>query len=164
MDTNSSPVPAERQTLLEWKAPRVSAHKRTRTWYIVATAILVAGIAYGIVSGGWTFSVVLVLCGVMYALLHNHVPEDKSISITSEGIHFENDFVRYEDCTGYWIIGTESHHLLHIGHKNRKKPDIVIQLGTVTEEQVKNALGQYLEEQKDKRESLVDLCIRTFKL
>jgi hypothetical protein len=164
MDQNTSPTPVERQTLLEWKAPRVSPRQRSRKWYLIASTILAAGIVYGIFSGGWTFSVVLLLCGLMYVLLHNHVPENKSISITNEGVHFEHDFVRYEDCTGYWIIGTEQYHLLHIGHKNRRKADIVIQLGTVTEEQVKNALGQYLEEQKDKREGFVDLLIRTFKL
>jgi hypothetical protein len=162
----SSPLPSDprAEVLLGWNATSIPTHNRGRRWYMIGGGILLAGIAYGILSGAWSFSVVLLLCGSMYFLLRNHVPDAKVIAIMREGVLFDETFTRYEDLAAFWVIETPGYNELHIAPKVRRRGEMVIQTGTMAPNQIRATLGQFLEEMKEKRESLIDIIIRICKL
>jgi hypothetical protein len=165
MDTPSVPSPPSAPTiLLGWQATTVPVHQRTKRWYVTAGSLLLAGIAYGIITGAWSFSVVLVLCGALYFLLRNHVPDAKIIAFTPDGVLFDQQSLAYADIDGFWIIETPAYNQLHIRPKNRRKPDVVMQCGDTPTASVRSVLGQYCQEMKDKKETLVDILIRICKL
>jgi hypothetical protein len=164
---DSSPPPQSSnppEILLSWNATSVPVHERSRRWYTIGGGVLLIGVLYGIFSGAWSFSVVLLLCGGMYALLHNHVPLRKAIGIARDGIFIDDVFTRYEDLAGFWMIETPDYNQLHLLYKSRRRGGIVVQTGTVPPSQIRATLGQFLEELTEKRESLVDIFIRLCKL
>jgi hypothetical protein len=163
MEQSSIPSAAP-EILLGWKATTIPVHERSKRWYLIGGSLLLAGVVYGILSGAWSFSVVLVLCGAMYFLLRNHVPEPKTIAIAREGVLFDGTFTRYEDLAGFWIIETPGYHELHISPKIRRRGEIVIQTSDIPSNQIRATVGQFLEEVKEKKESLVDILIRICKL
>jgi hypothetical protein len=166
MDQSPAPhiTPAAPEVLLGWQATSIPVHERSNRWYAISGTILLLGIGYGILSGAWSFSIVLLLCGAMYFLLRNHVPQTKSILIAREGVILDGDFTRYEDLAQFWIIETPHYHELHIASRSRRRGEIVIQTGETAPAVIRATLGQFLEEAKEKRESLIDILIRLCKL
>lgn len=158
------PPSATPQPLIGWQATSIPVHERSKRWYIIGGTMLLLGIAYGIFSGAWSFSIVLLLCGAMYFLLRNHVPQTKTIVIAREGVLLDNDFTRYEDLTRFWIIDTPQYHELHIARRNKRNGEMIIQTGEIEPAAIRATLGQFLEEAKEKKESLIDIFIRICKL
>lgn len=162
-DTQPSALPSS-EPLLTWQATTHVVHERGMKWYIAAGIVLLAGIAYGLYSGAWSLIVVLVLCGLMYGMLHNHVPALKTIVISEEGVKLDDKFERWDQFKGFWIIETPINSELHIAPKNRKQDEIIMQLNGVQPELVKQVLGPLTEEIREKKETLIDKFIRICKL
>ncbi len=149
--------------LLEWRAPSRINVERGPRWYLIGGIAILIIAAWGIVTGAWTVSIVAVLCGAIYVLLRDHVPALRSISIAQQGITFEGVFYGYQDLRSFWMLTTEVATVLHITLKKRGG-DIVILTGLTDPAHVKKVLSQYLTEESDHRENLLDTFIRICKL
>lgn len=164
MDQSPLPVQASGRLLLGWNATSIPLHQRGRRWYAVGSGLLLAGIIYGILSGAWSLSIVLVLCGSMYFLLRNHVPQEKTIAFLEDGVRFENDFWKWDDVESFWIIQTPGYNELHVSPKSRRRSDIVIQMPGIDPLLVRELLSKFTQENAEKKETLVDMIIRICKL
>ncbi|HVW66784.1 MAG TPA: hypothetical protein VHA78_03565 [Candidatus Peribacteraceae bacterium] len=164
---NTQPIPASTEppiVLMSWQAPSRPHVDHSRRWYTVSGTLLVIGAVYGILTGSWSLTIVLVLSGMMYFLLRNHVPPLKSISITDKGVLFEQRFVSWTDLAGFWILETPGYCELHIVPKKPRQPEMVILTGAMNLEQLRVTIAPHIPELLDKRESFLDALIRITKL
>ncbi|UPA22174.1 hypothetical protein K8942_03880 [Candidatus Peribacteria bacterium] len=164
--TDVSPsVPLEQQTTLtSWQAPVLPRHERTKQWYIVGGVAVLIGAVYGILTGSWPFTIVILLCGAMYYLMRDHVPPLKTMTLTTGGVLLEKSFTRWEDLAGFWILETPGYTEIHFVPKAKRSSDILIQTNGQDLTQLRMLIGPYISELKDKKESLLDALVRTAKL
>ena len=154
----------DEQSLLSWSARSQPHHDRSQRWYLVAGIVVLAGAAYGIVTGSWSLAIVLLLCGATYFLLRGHEPPQRAIAIFEEGIIFDGAFSPWQEFASYWLIRTPHYTELHIRRKNRRRGEVIIQLGTMDAEVVRFQLSRFLTENSEAQEGLLDIFIRVCKL
>ena len=157
------PTPNPTPPLLSWRAPDIHHHKRSPRWYAIGGACVLLGATYGILTGAWTLSVVVILIGGMYFLIRNASPELKHIEITEQGVIFDNVFTNWNDCISFWIIQNPDFTELHI-HRENKEKDIVIQTGNVDPLLIRQTLSNFLQEESDRAEGTLDTITRMLKL
>jgi hypothetical protein len=169
MDTNTNTESAAADTgdvtaLLDWDAPTLPRHRRTRRWYVTGLLLMIAAVVYGVIIGAWTMVVLAVLIGVMYYLVRGAEPPLKHMSLTTHGVFFDGAFTRWEDCTGFWIVQNKTYTKLYIGRRNRRQGDIAIMVEGVEPTDVRWTLAKFLSEQTDRGESVLDIIVRVCKL
>ncbi|MFH0770678.1 MAG: hypothetical protein V1926_04865 [Candidatus Peregrinibacteria bacterium] len=158
METQT-PIP-----ILQWTAPIRSAPKRTKLWYVVMSIVFLLMLIFSVYTSAWTFTVVLILGTITYALVHRAGPVEKTIAILQEGVLFERDFTPWQQCTAFWILKYREHIELHIERKNRLKGDIQIQTGDRDPFRIREVLSAFLTEDFDRHENILDAFIRICKL
>ncbi len=158
-----TPITLESVPVLSWQAPASPTVVRTRRWYIVAAVVVLLLTAYSIYTGAWSFAVVCVLCGGMYALVHGHTPPVLTIALYDNGILFKEKFTRWDELAGFWILQTPDYNELHFVSRFRRG-DLVIQTGTQDIAQLRMILVQRLPEWTHRRERILDTLIRICKL
>lgn len=149
---------------LTWEALTVPNHERTKGWYLrggIATLILAA---WGIVTGAWSFSLVLLLIGGIYFLLRSHSPTPKRITIEDRGVTFDGTFTPWTSLQSFWIIRTPTYSELHIRPKSIRQPALIIQTGFTDLNILRKTLSAFLPEDSNREEGFIDMIIRICKL
>lgn len=157
-------TPQSARPLLAWTAQTQPELERGKRWYTVAGVTIVGLAAYGILTGQWTFTLVVLLMAGMYVLTHRSPPLTATIAITERGILFNDAFISYSDLEDFWLLQGASYIELRFARKKRLAPEIVIQLGDQDHQVVRSTLQQFLPERSDQRERLLDTIIRICKL
>lgn len=157
-------APSDQQILASWQASVLPRHERSQRWYAIGGAVVLIGAAYGIFTGSWPFTVVVILCGAMYYLTRDHIPPLKTITILNTGVLLEQTFTRWEELSGFWILQAPEYTELHFVPLQKRRSDIVIQTNNQNINDLRLLIGQYISELTDKRESLLDTFIRLIKL
>ncbi len=163
MHTNT-PITLQSQPVLSWDAPARPVFERTKRWYVVAGIVVFAAAAYGIFSGSWSFAIVCVLAGGMYALIHDHKPGTSHVELHDSGIVLNGVFTRWDEFSGFWILSTPSYSEVRFVAKRQGHGRKSIQLGNQDPNQLRMVLGQRLPELVQMKESLIDIFIRICKL
>lgn len=160
------PTPTENRLtpILAWAAPLGPAHERSSGWYIKGGIVAILLIAWGIISGSWTFSVVIVLCAGLYFLIRSHTPGAKPFIIAHQGISFDGTFMPWDNLKNFWLLQTPTCTELFIAPKARRARTIRIQTGQVDPQLIRIALSQFISEDVDHEEGLLDIIIRICKL
>ncbi len=162
MNTHT-PITLESKPVLAWDGLSRPAIERTKRWYVTAAVVVVLAAVYGIFSGSWSFAIVSVLAGGMYALVHDHAPATSHIELHDSGVLLDGEFLRWDQLAGFWFLHTRDYTELRlVPHGARAR--LVIQTGTLDLGQLRMILGQRLPEMKHARESLIDIFIRVCKL
>ncbi len=164
MDTNTpadTPAPV---TLLEWSAPVRPHANRSPRWYAIGGAVVLTGAAYSIITGAWSLAIVILLCGGLYFLIRDHVPELKRIQMREDGLTFDTEDLSWSECKDFWIISSPRGNELHITRTARLKPQIILQTGDIALPVLRTVLSRFLKEQADRQESLIDTISRLCKL
>ncbi len=165
MTENTPPLQSEEQIILAtWQAPVLPTHDRSHRWYVIGGVVVLTGAVYGIVSGSWPFTIVILLCGAMYYLMRDHVPPLKTITLSDRGVLLEQSFTRWEDIAGFWFLETPHYTEVHFVPKVKRRSDILIQTNGQDLTALRLLISPYSSELKDKQEGLLDAFIRTAKL
>lgn len=160
-----TPLPENAQVLLTWQAPVAPNHIRGPRWYFLAGTFVVACAAYGILMGEWTFTVVMVLMVGMYVLTHRTPETVKTLSITREGLVYENSFTQWRDIRDFWMLQGRNYIELHIALQNgRFIHEVIIQTGAEDPQAIRALLANFIPERTGQQERLLDIIIRICKL
>ncbi len=138
--------------------------ERSPRWYLIGGSIVLLTAVYGILTGAWTLSLVILLIAGMYTLLRNAPPPVGHISISPQGFTFNDAFTSWIDCESFWLLQGPGYIELHILKKRRWHAEVVIQIGPINPQSLRGLLGQLLTEHSDQRERLLDTIIRICKL
>lgn len=151
--------------LLSWSALSHSRHSRTMRWYLLFFVVILGFALYGAYTGNWTFAILMLLCGLFYPLLHDHIPPEKRIEIYPKAFRFEDIIIRWEDCTGFWILFFQNYAELHIEYiEGKRRKEVKIQNGSVDPLDIRLRLAEFIPELPDRGEHLLDKIIRLCKL
>lgn len=157
-------VHASKEPLLEWTAPSHPVHERSPHWYLLGSVLVLASAAYGIMTGAWTIALASLLVGGVYFLIRKEPVTFKHIALLPAGYTLDGTFTFWGDCKEFWIIHTSAHTELHILKHHGPRQETIIQTGAIDPTQIRSILSQYIKQQSDRRERLLDACIRFLKL
>ncbi len=166
MAVNTTPQndPQPYEPILGWQAPSIPSHERSKRWYMVAGTAVIAVAAYGIILGDWTVSLIGILTGAIYFLIRSHKPSSHAFVVTSVGILFDESFTRWEDLESFWLIDAPQYSTLRLKAKSIRRSTITILTGTTPSSDIRTAIGQFIPERTDMRETALDAIIRICKL
>ncbi len=140
-------------------------HERSVRWYMYAGAFVLACAVYGIFSGAWTFTVVMILVGGIYFLIRNAPPVVKTIKIEEKGYTLNGAFTAWADCKDFWIVMFPGYSELHIEKKKGAlDKETILQTADIPLSTIRSSLSQKIPERTDQGERLLDFCIRLLKL
>ncbi|MCF7844557.1 MAG: hypothetical protein K9M03_01890 [Kiritimatiellales bacterium] len=161
MNTNTQ---SQGETLLTWTAPIAPEPVRTKAWYVCAIIVAILMLIYSIYTGAWTFTGVLVLAIGLYAYAHRKAPNDKKISIQSNGVNFEGELIPWSKMDTFWIVKTPQYNQLQIHRTEKLKNNIIISLKDIDTNQLNTVLSGFIPESLDFHEKLFDKISRICKL
>ena len=163
METNQNP-PEKSREILRWEATRNPAHVRSTRWYLIGGVFVLSCAVYGILTGQWSFTVVMILLAGMYVLTRHTAETNVSIAITQDGVICRNEFTSWKDCMDFWMLQGHDYVELHIAKRKRWGGDIVVLTGNNNPQLIRSTIGQYLPERSGQTERLLDTIIRICKL
>lgn len=166
METNNNPASAatKGELLLEWSARPYHVHERSERWYKAAGTVAVLIALYAILTGAWSFAIVILLSVAMYVLVHGHEPKEQSIALYDQGVFFRGRFTDWHDYKGFFLKKTPQYTELHLVPANRRMPRIALQTGAVDPQMIRQTLSVYVPQLSDAEESVLDMIIRSSKL
>jgi hypothetical protein len=167
MDTHTKTTPPEKpiqsRILLQWEGLIHPEHKRGKAWYAIGGVLIIVLAAYGLITGSWPFTMVMLLIGGIYFLQRDAKGVTKHISIEIDGVRFNDTFTSWVDSEGYWFLSAPDYHELHI-MRGPKNGDIIIQTADISPDDIRGVLSPFIPERSDQQESLLDIIIRICKL
>ena len=163
METNTQNTPND-SILLSWEAPRTPTHVRSPRWYVAGGVFVLSCAVYGIVTGQWSFTIVMILLAGMYVLTRNSSDTKVSMVITREGVICNNEFTAWKDLTDFWMLQGAEYVELHIAKRKRWNGEMMVLTGDNNPQLIRTTLGQYLPERSGQKERFLDTIIRICKL
>jgi hypothetical protein len=160
MDTNTQSNPAD----LQWQAPRIPNHERGKTWYMIGGGAIIAMAAYGLISGAWSFAIVILLCGAMYFLVRDHSFGNSTCTINDLGVQIDEIFTPWSDIAGYWFLQLPTYTEIHFSMKRPHSSDLRIQIGSLSPNDMRTFIRDKSVELTDKGEGFLDMLLRLTKL
>ena len=153
-------------TILSWLAPEYIKYKKTYRWYVIAGAILLTIIVYGILTKDIMLSLVFLIFAGVYFLTTRGDPKLIQHKITTLGIQVDDKFYDYSQIASFHIVYDPPYvKTLNIYIKKKTLSEIVIQLGDADAADVKEVLlNRRVEELEDEKESLASVFTRMFRL
>lgn len=150
--------------LLEWTALTHPDHERTTRWYIAGAVFGAACMVYGIVSGAWSFVLVMLLIAGMYAFMHRVPPSSATLRIAEDGITYSGTFTPWALVRDFWVLNLPQWNELHIMKTKGGLRELIIHTNDISVPQLKATLSQYIKERVDQKERVMDRIIRLCKL
>ncbi len=150
--------------LLEWSAPVMAHHDRSQRWYLGGSVAVLVFAAYGIVTGNWTFTLVILLLGGTYFLTRNTPAPVRTMRIAERGFTFNDVFTQWADTKDFWLIVTPQYTELHIMRASGFDREVIIQTGPLDPQAIRDTLTPYIPERSNQKEKIVDTLIRLLKL
>jgi hypothetical protein len=151
-------------TLLEWQAPTRSDRVRSDQWYAIGGALCAVMIAYGILSGSWSLSLIFALVPALYYVLRNKSHSKHTIRLKETGIEYDGRLTPWAEWKEFWILEGTDYYELHIAAVRTTRSELVIQTGEIDPYAIRDALGQYIPQIAHQKERLLDAIIRFCKL
>jgi hypothetical protein len=139
--------------LYEWTIQEYEQYARNVWWYIVMITAGLVLVLYGIFSGNFLFSLIIVLFAIIMFLQSHQTPPQVAFQITEFGIVVGNRFYKYSELINFYIIYNPPHtKSLFVETKSNFKPLLRIPLLDINPIEVRHTLREYLEEDLEKEE------------
>lgn len=153
------------RVLHSWTGPEYEHNEKTIFWFIAAGIVALALAIYGIVSGGWSFSLAIVAFCAAYYAFHRHLPERVEIKITNHGVWVGRHFFNYAKLRKFWIVSDAPFvERLYLRAKVHFHPDIVVSIARQNPVVIRNALREHIPEWEEGDEPFTDTLVRLFRL
>ena len=144
-----------------------STHKEhSASWYVVAIIIVLSLVTYGIVEGIYIMSVVSFLFAWVYILMENNSSPVTRADIDESGIRVGGTFYDYSSLMAFSIVYVQDR-AMYLRITPRKKLTTVLDIPLtqdVNPVELKNYLGERLDEDKDVKFSNTDALINIMRL
>ena len=130
-----------------WDFPEFGTNWRNRTWYKWAIPVAIALLIYALFSANYLFAVIIVLVAIIYFFQAFDSPLTVRCEISEDGVVLGKRFYDYRDLSLFWIIYEPPEvKTLYIEFRNPVKPRLGIPLQDQNPLEIRDTLGQYLEE------------------
>jgi hypothetical protein len=128
-----------------WTASEFIAHEKTPLWYgalIIITVVVVGG-SY-LLTRDKIAAVALTMVGVLFGFLAAHKPRVLNYAVNARGLLIDNKFYPYSDFKSFGIVQEGAFSSIVFAPMRRFMPTLTIYYPPESEQQVVNALSQYM--------------------
>lgn len=150
-------------TLLEWYATDRSDQPKSAWWYAIlasVTTLLVVGMA---LTGNFTAAIALGLGGAVLYFVTQRKPEAIRYRLMVDGVAVNNLLYHYRDLTAFNIIYQPGVSKTVIFRSKRTlAPHLHLEIGEIDPVAIRDVLIEFLPEDDELEESLVDVLARRF--
>ncbi len=130
---------------------------------MIAGLIALSMIAYGIVTSAWTMSVAVAMVSGLFFLIRNEKHKVHRIRILPIGIELDGVLHAWNKWKNFWILVGPHYGELHVATTGWYA-DLLIQTGPVDPFEIRDVLLNYLPQNPNQKERLLDTLIRFCKL
>jgi hypothetical protein len=129
---------------LEWSAPGRPFKKRSKQFYLTALLIMLLVEVILFLFSQYLLMVVVISLVFVAFVLASVPPKDFHYRISSEGIMIEDGFFIWRELYDFYFKNRDGVKTLHLGTHAFLPGELIVTLGDMDEEKVKNALLPYL--------------------
>ena len=150
-----------------WEAFDYHPHERGWLWYVIWLGALCVGTGWMFWTGEWSVALMFLFVAALYYFVHRNGHETHHIHVYKKGIRVDKTFFGWDRLEGYWFIWNERQGaaIVNIQVKNNGDRKIPLQMGHLTPDELREVFDEVsFPELVEKKEGLVDLWIRVFKL
>lgn len=157
----SGHVHAFDNAILNWKAPEYLHQEKTTLWFVIAAAVAIGLVIYGLATDGWSFSLaIIVFCGTYY-LIHRKTPPIVEVKISKIGIKIGRHLFPYSGLAGFWIAYDPPFlKRLYLRIEAKFKPDVFVSIEDMDPVEIKKTLLVHTHEISGKHEPFADTLVR----
>ena len=144
------------EVLQEWTIQEYEQHTRELLWYVIMISLGLILVIYGMVTGNFLFSLIIILFAIILFLQSHQQPGQVLFQITDLGIIIGKRFYLYSEFESFYVIYNPPEvKTLYLETKNGMRPLVRIPLLDKNPIEVKHALREFLLEDTDKEEEPV---------
>ncbi|MBI4993311.1 MAG: hypothetical protein HZC26_04250 [Candidatus Magasanikbacteria bacterium] len=149
----------------EWTILEYEKHTRGTLWYVLAAVLGLALVLYGVFTGNFLFSLIVILAAIILFLQAHQEPRQIPFQITDLGVIVGIRFYPYSEFENFYIIYNPPEvKTLFLDTKNTLQPMLRVPLLDMNPIEVKHSLREYLPEDIEKEEPLTDRAARNWKI
>jgi hypothetical protein len=144
---------------ISWTAPEYMHTEKTADWYWIVGIVSVTLSVISIVFGNILFGLFIIVATGTLTLYASRPPELHEIRISDKGVQVDKVLYPYHSIESFWIEEKELHPRILLKSEKKIAPYIVILLGEVPAEEIRDALNTHLHEVKHSEPFLEKLLI-----
>ena len=154
------------QTVLEWETPEFVPMPRGKKWYMTASVIMIALIAYAIFTDSATMAIVFILLAGLFFMTHKQAPRILTVKLTKLGIIYDKNFYPYNMINAFWVVYHPPYvRSLYLRiNKGRSYQYMKIELNYQDPTTVRNVLTREIPEIEGMEERMIDIITRMLRL
>ncbi|MBP9761338.1 MAG: hypothetical protein KBD15_03820 [Candidatus Magasanikbacteria bacterium] len=152
--------------LHQWSMKEYEEHPRTKRWFVVMGILGTVLVVYGLLSGNFLFSLIILLAAIILYLQSVQAPKDVLFSITDLGIIIGSRFYSYKEIRNFYIIYQPPEvKSLYFDFQSVYRPSVQIPIDTMNPLLVRSTLSIYLTEDLEKeKEPLSEQFARNWQI
>ena len=149
---------------ITWQALEYPEYKKHPLWFMGLAVIIALIVVYGIYTNSWTTIIAFSLFGAMAFIYAGRKPRTITVKLDARGVHMNQLQYNYAIIRKFWIIYSPPEvKVLYIETNAYLDHQVRIELGNQDPRVVKSFLKQYLEEDLDGEENILDVMARKIK-
>ena len=154
------------EVIQEWTIQEYEKHERGWLWYLIMIGLGIFLVIYGMVTGNFLFSLVIILFAIILFLQNHQEPMQIPFQITELGIVLGGKFYSYFELDNFYIIYQPPHvKTLYLKTKTIFHPLLRIPLLDQNPIEIKNSLREFLfEDTEQEGEPASDSVARNWKI
>lgn len=165
MKRNNKTKTKQAKPVFYWKASQNLHSERGSKWIIYAIFASLLLVFWGIYTGAWTFSLVVIAFSFTYYITNKEKDKNIDVEILDEGIKVENRFYSFHNIKSFWIIYvTPKIQLLHFTVKGDVWGEVKVNMNGQNLIEIQKFLSEKVPEITDKHESFTDTILRLLKI
>lgn len=152
--------------ILSWHTIPHPESKKTLGWYMVAGAVIVTFVVYGILTQAITMSIAFLVFAGVYFLVHRKEEQETEYQITSLGVSAGKLFFPYADIGGFYIVYDPPIKMLYLELPQKTIGEFSLPIGENIEiSELRDILKHRgIKESQGKQEPLLSILARMLKL
>lgn len=132
---------------IEWDAHEYEHKERSADWYWAVGIVAVSGAIASVIFGNIIFAILLLLSIFSLTLFVNRPPAITHVTINEVGIQRGAVLYPYSTLRSFWIDDVSEHKKIILRSEKLLMPLIVVPLGDMSPERIRNSLLRELPEE-----------------
>lgn len=149
-----------RDVLVHWRGPEFEVYPKDHRWYLTATLILTAIVAYAVITNSPLMAITFILVGIVGYIHLQKEPRVLDFKITHDGIMVGKEIFEYGNIRSFWIFYEPPHtKILSLHTEGKIAPFVHIPIHQEDPVKIREELMKFVPEIEQER-SMVDALER----
>lgn len=135
--------------LAHWQGPEYEVYPKDKKWYLIATLILAAIIAYAIITNSPIMAITFILIGIVGYIHLQKSPRVLDFKISRDGVSAGNEIYEFDQIKSFWIFYEPPHtRILSLHTRGSLVPYVHIPIHQEDPSKIRKALLKSIPEKK----------------